>query len=357
MTRSIPPLARLMTLLLGLTGAASALAQDATFAGGWALQPAASTLSFQSVKNEATVEPSGFATLTGSIAEDGTATVQIALDSVDTKIDLRNVRMRFLFFETFKFPQATISTRLDPALLADLPTKRRMTIALPYTLDLHGVTMERTADVTVTLITDSLVNVSSVGTIPVQAADFDLSGGITKLQEAAKVKILPAGSVTFDFMFERTGTAAVAAAEPAPPTTTAPILAPAALETTGNFDTEACLGRFEILSKAGNISFRSASARLNLDGSAILDNLFDIVSRCPDMTLEIGGHTDTDGSDATNLALSEKRAASVIAYLVTKGIPAARLQPRGYGEATPLVANDTAANMARNRRIEFKVLN
>ena len=346
----------LAALLFGLALSGPALAQSDPFAGGWTLRAEGSSLGFQTVKNDTKVEQSGFATFTGTISDSGDAEIHIPLDSVDTKIDLRNVRMRFLFFETFKFPQATITARLDPALLADLPTKRRLTVALPYTLDLHGVTMDRTADVTVTLITDSLVNVSSVGTIPVQAADFALTEGITKLQEAAKVKILPAGSVTFDFMFERAGTAAVAATEPAT------ILAPAApettaLETTGNFDTEACLGRFEILSNAGNISFRSASARLNLDGSAILDNLFDIVSRCPDMTLEIGGHTDDVGGEAINLTLSEKRAASVVAYLVAKGIPATRLQPRGYGEATPLVPNDSAANMARNRRIEFKVLN
>ena len=140
-------------------------------------------------------------------------------------------------------------------------------------------------------------------------------------------------------------------------TTTAPAPETTALETTGNFDAEACLGRFEILSNAGNINFSTASARLNVDGSAILDNLFDIVSRCPAMRLEIGGHTDDDGGDATNLALSEKRAAAVITYLTGKGIPADRLQPRGYGEGSPLVANDSPANMARNRRIEFKVLN
>ena len=355
MNRHTSLFARLTAVLLGFCLAAQVQAQDSLFAGGWTLQSTASTLGFQSVKNETKVEQSGFATLTGAISDDGTAQVQIALDSVDTKIDLRNVRMRFLFFETFKFPKATITAHLDPSLLTDLPIKRRITIALPYTLDLHGVEMDRTTNVTVTLITDSIVNISSVGTIPVDAADFNLTEGITKLQEAAKVRILPTGSVTFDFLFERNATAmAATTTAPAPEATTPETTA---LETTGNFDAEACLGRFEILSNAGNINFSTASARLNVDGSAILDNLFDIVSRCPAMRLEIGGHTDDDGGDATNLALSEKRAAAVITYLTGKGIPADRLQPRGYGEGSPLVANDSPANMARNRRIEFKVLN
>jgi len=348
MTQSTALLARILATLMALSLWTPAVAQDSPFAGGWVLTPSASTLGFQSVKNDTVVEQSGFATLGGTISDTGAAQVRVVLDSIDTKIDLRNVRMRFLFFETFKFPEATISVRLDPALLADLATKRRITITLPYTLVLHGVTAERSAAVTVTLITDTMVNVASVGTIPVNAADFNLTDGVTKLQEAAGVKIVPTGSVTFDFIFER---AAAAAAEPAPQPSTA------ALEPTGDFDAEACRGRFEILSNAGNINFRSASARLNVEGSAILDNLLDIVTRCPTLTLEIGGHTDDNGSDATNQTLSEKRAAAVIAYLVSKGIAANRLTARGYGEAFPLVSNDSAANMTRNRRIEFKALN
>ena len=353
MTPLLSLLPRLVVLLTAL--ALPAAAQDNPFAGGWTLKSDAATLGFQSVKNDTKVEQSGFATVTGAISADGIAEIHIPLDSVDTKIDLRNVRMRFLFFETFNFPEAVITARIDPALLADLHDKRRLTISLPYTLSLHGVSQDRVADVTVTLISDTLVVVASVGIIPVNAEEFDLTGGITKLQEAANAKIVPTGSVTFDFVFERNGsTTSVAAAltEPAPvePRSTA-------LETTGNFDAEACLGRFEILSRAGNINFRSGSARLDVAGSAILDNLFDIVSRCPDMALEIAGHTDASGSDAANQTLSEKRAAAVAGYLAAKGIPPARLTARGYGEAQPLVANDSAANMARNRRIEFKVVN
>ena len=124
----------------------------------------------------------------------------------------------------------------------------------------------------------------------------------------------------------------------------------------GDFDAEACLGRFEILSNAGNINFRSASAVLDASSNALLDNLYDIVDRCPGMVLEVGGHTDSDGSDAINLTLSERRAASVITYLAAKGIAADRLVARGYGEAVPLVPNDSADNMRRNRRIQFTVI-
>ncbi|MEO6301052.1 MAG: OmpA family protein [Paracoccaceae bacterium] len=338
----------LLVLSFALPGALRA--QTDPFSGGWKLAPEASTLGFQSVKNETKVEASSFATFSGTISDTGDAAVKVALDSVDTKIDLRNVRMRFLFFETFKFPEAIITAHIDPAMIADLPTKRRMTITMPYTLDLHGVKMERTSDVSVTLIDDNTVAVASVAAIPVNTSDFNLDGGITKLQEAAKVKIVPTGSITFDWLFQRVGTSTATATPAVEPAKTA-------LETTGNFDAEACKGRFEILSNSGNINFRSGSARLDVAGSAILDNLYDIVNRCPDMKLEIGGHTDDAGSDATNQSLSEKRAGSVIDYLTAKGIPANRMVPHGYGESAPLVANDSAENMARNRRIEFKVIN
>ena len=341
-----------LVLALGFGLGLPAGAQDNPFANGWTLAKDGSTLGFQSVKNETKVEGSSFATFSGTISESGDVEVRVALDSVDTKIDLRNVRMRFLFFETFKYPEAIITAHIDPAMIADLATKRRIAISMPYTLDLHGTKMERTSDISVTLISNDMVAVASVAAIPVATADFNLDEGITKLQEAAKVKIVPTGSITFDWLFQRNGTSGAPAIDTTPtqPETTA-------LETTGNFDAEACKGRFEILSNSGNINFRSGSAKLDVAGSAILDNLYDIVNRCPDMKLEIGGHTDDAGSDATNQALSEKRADSVIAYLAAKGIPSARMVARGYGEAVPLVPNDSAENMARNRRIEFKVIN
>lgn len=343
--------ALLLVLALALPG--TLRAQDNPFAGGWTLTADGSTLGFQSVKNESKVEFSSFANFSGTISEAGDVEVRVALDSVDTKIDLRNVRMRFLFFETFKFPEAIITARIDPALIADLPTRRRMTITMPYTLDLHGVKMERSTDVSITLISNDLVAVSSVGAIPVATADFNLDSGIIKLQEAAKVKIVPTGSITFDWLFQRVGTSGA----PAVPTTPAVEPATTALETTGNFDAEACKGRFEILSNAGNINFRSGSARLDVAGSAILDNLYDIISRCPGMRIQIAGHTDNVGPPRPNHQLSKARASAVVDYLVAKGISADRLVARGFGESDPLVANDSAENMARNRRIEFKVIN
>lgn len=361
-------------LLLALAPVCMARAQS-PFEHGWVLDPAASDLNVMSVKKGKIAEISSFAAFSGVIGENGKASVKVQMDSIDTKIDLRNVRMRFLFFETFKFPEATVSLELDPAQLADLAEVRRKRMTLPYAIELHGITVAREDDVTVTLLDPDTVAVASLRPIPLSIADFDLTGGLEKLQEAAGVEIVPVGAVTFSFTFRRTETTATAAAAPsaspgslvAAATTAAPTperaagtlpagAAPAALETRGEFDREACLGRFEILSRTGNIYFGSGSARLAPESDPLLRTLADVVRRCPSMRIEVAGHTDSDGGEAANQALSEARAKAVADYLAAEGVDPARMRAVGYGETRPLLPNDSAAHKARNRRIEFTAL-
>lgn len=327
-------------------------AQQNPFDGGWTLQPEMSALNFQSVKKQTVVESSSFATLEGTIGGDGATEVKVLLDSVDTKIDLRNVRMRFLFFETFKFPTATITTRIDPAMLNDLAAVRRKTVPVSYTMDLHGVTKSYDAQVAVTLLSQDLVSVASTTPISVSVADFGLMEGLGKLQEAANVTIIPSATVSFDFVFARNSTTAAAA--PAPSATVKP--ESVALEAEGDFDSEACKGRFEILSRTGSIYFPSASARHDPKSEPLLNSLAGIIARCPDMVIEVGGHTDSLGSDATNQRLSDRRAATVKSYLMSRGIPADVLVSKGYGESSPIATNDTREGRFKNRRIEFRVL-
>jgi OOP family OmpA-OmpF porin len=77
--------------------------------------------------------------------------------------------------------------------------------------------------------------------------------------------------------------------------------------------------------------------------------------RCPTVNIEVAGHTDTDGEEASNQALSEKRAQAVVDYLVKAGLPASRFIPAGYGSTQPLAGNETEDGKAQNRRIEFMV--
>jgi outer membrane protein OmpA-like peptidoglycan-associated protein len=327
-------------------------AQNNPFAPGWDLQPAASALRFQSVKNQTVVESSSFATFSGQIDDTGQATISILLDSVDTKIDLRNVRMRFLFFETFQYPEAKITMQLDATTLADLPTVRRKILTLPYTLELHGISKDLQAELAVTLVGDDLIAVSTSSPISIAVNDFGLQPGLEKLQEAASVAIVPSGTVTFDFIFQRRagGSAAAETATLAPEKP-----ASAALEAEGDFSLEACTGRFEILSRTGNIYFASGSAALDPKSTPLLDSIADIVSRCPGLVIQIAGHTDSQGGAGFNQSLSQKRAASVARYLAIKGIEGDRIVPVGFGESRPVATNGTGAGRAKNRRIEFAV--
>ncbi|MBN4669465.1 OmpA family protein, partial [Pandoraea nosoerga] len=86
----------------------------------------------------------------------------------------------------------------------------------------------------------------------------------------------------------------------------------------------------ETLSK-GKIRFESGKADIVPDSAGLLDRLIETAMRCPNATIEVAGHTDSDGEEAANQALSERRAQAVVDYLVRAGLPANRFTPIGYG--------------------------
>lgn len=87
-----------------------------------------------------------------------------------------------------------------------------------------------------------------------------------------------------------------------------------------------------------------------------LMRLITLLNTYPDMQIEVGGHTDSKGSDSYNQRLSESRAKAVADYLISKGISERRLQYRGYGKSKPIDTNETEEGRARNRRVEFKIM-
>ena len=105
-----------------------------------------------------------------------------------------------------------------------------------------------------------------------------------------------------------------------------------------------------------NIFFDTDKFELLPDSKAELGILLGFLSKNPVMHIEIGGHTDTEGSETHNLTLSQNRAKSVYDYLILKGINAEKLSYKGYGETMPISGNDTPEGRANNRRTEFKVI-
>ena len=337
-------LVALSLLFAALAGTGPASAQD------WLLNASASHFYMQTAKANSIIENQQFTGLDGGITKDGDAIVKIDLISVKSGIDVRDVRMRFLLFETFKFPQAEITAKIDMAKMQELVSNIRITYPLKFKLDLHGVERELEAPVNVTRLSDKSISVSSAQPIVIRAETFDLAAGVVKLSEAVNgTPIVSAASITFDLVFE-TG-------EKIPEIESARAAAAKQrdAEETAAISTEACETRFNVISTAQAIYFKTGSAELDAKSEPLLNSVADIAKRCPAAKIEVTGHTDSVGSKDANRQLSESRARSVVSYLGTQGIPPGRIESAGYGDTRPIAPNDTEANRAKNRRIEFRV--
>jgi len=104
-----------------------------------------------------------------------------------------------------------------------------------------------------------------------------------------------------------------------------------------------------------NVFFATGSAELESSSAYELNNLFELLQSYPQMRIQINGHTDNVGDDSSNKTLSERRAQSVLNYLVNKGIDASRLSAKGFGETMPVDDNSTEEGRQNNRRTEFQV--
>lgn len=104
-----------------------------------------------------------------------------------------------------------------------------------------------------------------------------------------------------------------------------------------------------------DISFAVGRADIQPNFRTILNTFATTLSTTPNSNVTIIGHTDSTGSDAVNNPLSLNRAASVRDYLANRGVTSSRVAIEGRGSREPIVANDTAANKAKNRRVEIFV--
>lgn len=103
------------------------------------------------------------------------------------------------------------------------------------------------------------------------------------------------------------------------------------------------------------VNFDFDSANLRPESAGILDQAVSVLNENSTVSVQVEGHTDSRGSEGYNQSLSEKRAQAVVDYLVSKGIPAARLTSVGRGESAPVAPNDSEENMYKNRRVDLVV--
>jgi OOP family OmpA-OmpF porin len=104
------------------------------------------------------------------------------------------------------------------------------------------------------------------------------------------------------------------------------------------------------------VTFEVNSARLTADSRVVLEAVAKDLVKYPRLRIELQGHTDSSGSDAYNLKLSQQRAESVRALLLEQGVAADQVVARGYGETMPVADNTTNDGRAKNRRVVMSVL-
>jgi outer membrane protein OmpA-like peptidoglycan-associated protein/outer membrane protein W len=102
------------------------------------------------------------------------------------------------------------------------------------------------------------------------------------------------------------------------------------------------------------VTFETGSAKLTAESADVLDKVVAVLRQRPNAKAEIHGYTDSRGGDLLNQKLSEKRAASVMAYFVDHGIPADNLSAQGFGKLDPVASNATPEGRAQNRRVTVK---
>ncbi|MDG1191452.1 MAG: OmpA family protein [Flavobacteriaceae bacterium] len=103
------------------------------------------------------------------------------------------------------------------------------------------------------------------------------------------------------------------------------------------------------------IYFATNDSKLNERNNQILDEVFNTLQNYSSYKVVVEGHTDSSGQASFNQALSEKRANSVMRYLIEKGMSPSRASAKGYGETRPAVSNDTAEGRRENRRVVFEI--
>ena len=116
---------------------------------------------------------------------------------------------------------------------------------------------------------------------------------------------------------------------------------------------EECMANIQALQDETKIAFEPGSGTLDASAAGIIDKLAEELNACPELQIEIQGHTDSQGRESMNQALSQTRALAVLTALQERRVLTKGFLALGYGESQPIADNDTAEGREANRRIEF----
>ncbi|MEM8789534.1 MAG: YceI family protein [Pseudomonadota bacterium] len=187
-------------MILRATLAAALLATPA--AADWAVDGAASSIGFVSIKNGDVAESHMFRAVSGGVSGDR-AEVEIGLGSVETYIDIRNERMRKMLFDLEKFPIAAVSAQIDLAALEALEPGARTQLDTEVLVTANGAEAPYDARLNVTRLTADRVAVSAAEPVLLHVEDLGYGPGIEALREVAGLDaISPVVPVTFDLVFD-----------------------------------------------------------------------------------------------------------------------------------------------------------
>ncbi len=170
----------------------------------WSVVSDASELSYVTIKADEIAEINSFETVTGGVSADGAASIEIDLASVSTGVDIRDERMREIFFVVADNPTASVTAEIDPAQFEALGVGESTKTMLEGTLSLKGVEAPFQTEVQVTRVTADRVVAASIDPVIVDAGSLNLTEGLAQLQELAGLpSITPVVPVTFSLTFER----------------------------------------------------------------------------------------------------------------------------------------------------------
>lgn len=119
---------------------------------------------------------------------------------------------------------------------------------------------------------------------------------------------------------------------------------------------EECVAQIETVTDARKILFDPSSATITAETQPVVDDIAEILKKCPDLRLQIAGYTDSQGREVMNQQLSQDRAQAVLDALRVRRVPTSAFEAIGFGENDPIADNDTEEGREANRRIEFSLI-